>query len=39
MGPADLNLANRHQPDEKDEARQAIDELERALAKAGFEPR
>jgi hypothetical protein len=39
IGPADLDLANPHQPDEQSEAEQAIDQIQRALAQAGFEPR
>jgi hypothetical protein len=39
IGPADLNLANPHQPDEQSEAERAIDQLQRALAQAGFDPR
>lgn len=39
IGPGDLNLANSHQPDEQSDAEEAISRLERALAKAGFEPR
>ena len=39
IGPSDLNLADPHQPDEQSEAEQAIDALQYALTKAGFEPR
>jgi hypothetical protein len=39
IGPADLNLANSHQPDEQFEAEQAIDQLQHALRQAGFETR
>ena len=39
IGPTGLNLANSYQPDEQREAELAIDELRRALADAGFEPR
>jgi hypothetical protein len=39
LGPADLRLANPHQPDEQDQAEDAFLRLERALAEAGFAPR
>jgi hypothetical protein len=39
IGPADLKLANPHQPDEQQEAKDAFGRLENALAEAGFKPR
>ena len=39
IGPADLNLANPHQPHEQQAGKEAINRLEEALAEAGFAPR
>lgn len=39
LGRSGLNLASPHEPGEEHEMGQALDDLRRALAEAGFDPR